>query len=82
MLTLRKCGVNIPLEVNKMGRYILIAVDFGRGPSGRVRGPAVPASYLNGPAQTDGPIYFMADSTSLAENGPNQFDPPRTFSAC
>ena len=46
ILTLQTQGVGSPLQVNRMGHYVLSAVAFGEGRPRAKKGPASSASYF------------------------------------
>ena len=76
-----KQGVATPLSVNRMGRYILSAVEFGMYASRAVRGPADSASIFEivkkFPDLSHGGLH-----QSYTEDGPYQFEPRHAFSDC
>ena len=83
VLTLRKQGVGIPLEVNPMGRYVLRAVAFGYGPPKLVGGPKVAAPYFEWAFVSKRPFVSNGGlRLPLTDAGFFRFEPPQAFSAC
>ena len=69
--------MTIPLRANRIGRYILNVVDFGKDALKKVRGLVVSASYLQ--------WAFAKKRPELSNGGlhlPYTVDPPHTFPAC
>ena len=73
-------GATTPPRVDRMGRYILSAADFGKDASRRVRGPAALASFLEiikkAPDLANGGSH-LPDT----EAGLYHFEPPLSFLA-
>ena len=76
-------GVEIPLEVNEMGHYLLSVFALGNGPSCVDRGPKLAASYSEWaildkrPDLSNGGLHLP-----FSEDGLRRLEPPRVFSAC
>ena len=74
MLPPRKQRADTSLEVNRMGHYVLGAVDFGKGPSRKVRGPVVSAPYFDWAATNKRPnLPNSGLQLPYAEAGPHFF---------
>ena len=82
-LALRRRGAAIPLRVNRMGRFTLSAVDFGKGESRKVRSPVVSASYpgrasaKKRPNLSNGGLHLPNTN-----DGSCHFGAPSAFPAC
>ena len=75
-------GWIFPCE-RRMGRYLLIAVDFGKDLSGNLKGFEASASYVEW-AFTSKSLDLPNGGFHLpfAEDGPYHFEPPHSFPAC
>ena len=82
LLTLNNQGVRIPLRLNRIGPYILSAVNFEKDPSRKARGPAVSASYYEWVLTNRRPNLSTGGlQLPYKGDGLSQFEPPRTFPA-
>ena len=83
ILSIRTHGVNVPLNVNEMGRYVLSAVEFGKGPPYWARVPVWAASYSEWPISEKRPDLSVGGlRLPLGESGLLRFVPPKEFSTC
>ena len=70
------------MRVTRIGHYILSVVDFKKDASRKVRGPIVSAAYFGWAAANKRPNLSIGGlNLPYTEDGLDQFDPPRTFSA-
>ena len=82
MLEIRGHGVDIPLKVNEIGRYVPRVVASGEWPSCADRGPKLAALYFewalleNRPDLSNGGLHLP-----VSEDGLYRFGPTRVFSA-
>ena len=83
VLSCRKQGVDIPLEVNHLGLYVVSAATLGDGSSRSGSGPHFAASYSGWAFVEKRPNLptggFQSPPT---EGGLYRPEPPQTFSAC
>ena len=81
ILSIRTHGVNVPLNVNEMGRYVLSTVEFGKGPPYWARVPVWAASYSEWPISEKRPDLSVGGlRLPLGESGLLRFVPPKEFS--